>query len=233
MNVLLPSALAVAAIHTAVGIDHTLPFIVIARAQQWTWRKTTWITLLCGLGHVLSSLVLGFLGIAFGLGVESLLHIETKRGTLAGWLLIGFGFAYTVWAVYQLIRKKTHTHLHVHLDGTVHEHPHQHIREHLHPHELDTRRVVTVWTLFIIFVFGPCEPMIPFIMAAYERGGWLSVTTVSLGFTAVTLSTMILLVSIGFYGLQPLVMKRLERYNHLAAGLVILGSGLAVRFLGL
>lgn len=46
-------------LHTLMGPDHYLPFVMMARAQDWSRKKTAWVTFLCGLGHVGSSLVIG------------------------------------------------------------------------------------------------------------------------------------------------------------------------------
>ncbi len=41
------------------------------------------ITLLCGLGHIGSSVVLGLIGVALGLAVNKLEIVESVRGNLA------------------------------------------------------------------------------------------------------------------------------------------------------
>ena len=94
--VLAGTAAGIGFIHTVIGPDHYLPFIVMARARKWTLSKTLVISFLCGLGHVLSSVVLGFLGIALGIAVTRLEGVESFRGGLAAWLLIAFGLAYFV-----------------------------------------------------------------------------------------------------------------------------------------
>ena len=53
--------------HTLMGPDHYVPFIVMSRARKWWMLKTVWITILCGLGHVGSSIVLGLAGAAIAL----------------------------------------------------------------------------------------------------------------------------------------------------------------------
>ena len=53
------TAVTVGFIHTLIGPDHYVPFIVMGEARQWTIRKTMLITFICGVGHVLSSVVLG------------------------------------------------------------------------------------------------------------------------------------------------------------------------------
>ena len=56
------AAAAIAFTHTITGPDHYLPFIVMSKARKWSLWKTSWITFLCGLGHVLSSVVIGEIG---------------------------------------------------------------------------------------------------------------------------------------------------------------------------
>ncbi len=47
------TAVSLGFIHTLLGPDHYLPFIVLSEAKKWTIKKTMLITLLCGMGHVL------------------------------------------------------------------------------------------------------------------------------------------------------------------------------------
>jgi hypothetical protein len=52
-------------------------------------------------------------------------------------------------------------------------------------------------------------------------------------FAATTIGTMVLLVFLAQRGIRLLPVQRMERYTHALAGVAILGSGLAIRFLGL
>ena len=90
--------------HTLCGPDHYLPFIVMGKARKWTLAKTMWITFLCGLGHVLSSVLLGLIGVAFGLALGKLEAFEAYRGNLAAQALIIFGFTYCVWGIHRAVR---------------------------------------------------------------------------------------------------------------------------------
>ncbi|MHC4835539.1 MAG: sulfite exporter TauE/SafE family protein, partial [Planctomycetota bacterium] len=161
--ILCGTAASIGLIHTAVGPDHYLPFIVMGRARQWSAAKTAWITLLCGLGHVFSSVLLGLIGVAAGTAVMKLKAFEAFRGSIAAWLLIGFGFAYFVWGLHRALRNRPHTHWHSHGDAGEHEHEHTHFVEHTHVHEQKNANL-TPWILFTIFVFGPCEPLIPLLI---------------------------------------------------------------------
>jgi len=83
-------------VHTIVGPDHYVPFIAIAKARNWSNTKVLSIVSLCGVGHILSSVIIGLIGIALGITISSLKMFESSRGEIAGWLLIGFGLLYMI-----------------------------------------------------------------------------------------------------------------------------------------
>lgn len=219
--------------HTLLGPDHYLPFIVMAKARSWSMARTSWITFLCGLGHILSSVVLGFAGIGLGIAVGNLIGIESIRGDIAAWLLIAFGFVYMIWGIRKAIKNKPHIHKHVHADGSVHAHLHNHEGAHTHVHDSDRKANITPWILFTIFLFGPCEPLIPILMypAATESIG--SVIWISSVFGIITIATMMSVVLIASFGIQFVPFKKMERYTHVIAGATILLCGVAIQFLGL
>ncbi len=219
-------------VHTVLGPDHYLPFIVMNRARKWSAAKTAWITFACGLGHVLSSVVLGLIGIACGIAVMKLEAFEAFRGNLAAWALIGFGFAYMGWGVRRGIRNRPHTHLHLKDQGAP-AHSHTHDGQHFHKHEPEQKANITPWILFTIFVLGPCEPLIPLLMypaAQHSLSGTVLVATV---FSAVTIGTMLGIVMAASWGISFARLGRLERWTHALAGGAIGLSGLAIQFLGL
>ncbi|MBL7114532.1 MAG: hypothetical protein ISS35_02095 [Kiritimatiellae bacterium] len=218
--------------HTLFGPDHYLPFIVMSRAGKWTVLKTSLVTLLCGVGHVLGSVVLGVVGVALGIAVGRLEGVEGARGNVAAWLLIGFGLAYAAWGVRRAVRNRPHVHVHTHEGGEEHQHTHTHGHGHVHVHGVEKRQL-TPWILFTIFVFGPCEPLIPILMypaAKQSVGGMLLVTAV---FAVVTIGTMFAVVMAAVWGVSFARFGRLERYTHVIAGATICLSGLAIQFLGL
>jgi nickel/cobalt exporter len=219
-------------IHTLVGPDHYLPFIVMGEARQWTIRKTMFITLLCGLGHVLSSVVLGFVGIFAGLSLSKLQLFESFRGNIAAWLLIAFGLVYMLISLRSLYRKKKHMHSHDHADGTMHEHEHNHFTGHSHVHVSD-RKNLTPWILFLVFVLGPCEPLIPLVMYPAAENNISGVIIVAVLFSLVTIVTMMSIVLAFRLGLSRINMKPVERYVNVIAGATIAVSGLAIQVLGL
>jgi ABC-type nickel/cobalt efflux system permease component RcnA len=281
LSVLVVTALGLAVFHTAVGPDHYLPFIVLGRSEGWSLRKTMLWTALCGLGHVLSSIVIGGIGIAVGWSVVGMTGVEGSRGEIASYALMGFGALYMVWGIWRA--RSGHVHRHVHEDGSVHVHGHGHGHEHEHEpgggdedehvhvhghghghgHEHDHedgesvhvhedghdhdhahkhshghdehsgahRR--TLWALFVVFVLGPCEPLIPLLMVpAADHSVW-GIAVVAGAFGIATIATMLAIVLAGWAGLRLIPLGPLERYVHALSGFAIAGSGAAIKFLGL
>jgi nickel/cobalt exporter len=227
------TALSIGFLHTLLGPDHYLPFIVLSQAKKWSLKKTIIITFLCGTGHVGSSVILGFIGIAVGISVNKLVSIESFRGNIAAWLFIAFGLVYMIISIRNLVRKRKHTHSHFHFGEGKHNHEHDHNEEHIHVHEEENSYNTTPWILFLIFVFGPCEPLIPIIMYPASQHNIPGVVLVSLLFSFVTIITMLSIVLAFKLGLKRINLKPLEKYNHLIAGTMIFVSGLAIVFLGL
>jgi sulfite exporter TauE/SafE len=226
------TAVSLGFIHTLLGPDHYLPFIVLSEAKKWSVRKTMLITFLCGLGHVLSSVVLGIAGILVGISVNKLVEVESFRGNIAGWLFIAFGLVYVIISARNLYRKRTHTHSHFHIGSGKHSHEHNHFEEHSHIHDTDPVKT-TPWILFLIFVFGPCEPLIPILMYPAAENNLAGSVLVSVLFSVVTIATMMGIVFAFKLGLSRINLKHIEKYSNLIAGSMILLSGVAIQFLGL
>ncbi len=231
--ILLITAGSVAFFHTVLGPDHYLPFIVLAKDRSWSYRKTTMVTLLCGIGHVGSSVILGMAGIALGWSLTSINLFESNRGKMAAWLLIAFGLVYMIWGIRQAVKKKPHTHWHRHTDGSLHRHEHIHDGVHSHVHVDKPSKSMTPWILFIIFVFGPCEPMIPLVMYPAAEGSYSGLIGVILIFSAVTLLTMLAVVHASVAGLKMIRLNFLEKYSNALAGGIILATGIAVQVFSL
>jgi nickel/cobalt transporter (NicO) family protein len=232
ITLLSATAVSLGFIHTILGPDHYLPFIVMSHARKWSVRKTMLITFLCGLGHVAGSIVLGLIGIAVGISVMKLIPVESFRGNIAAWLFIAFGLVYMVISIRNLVKNKKHTHTHFHTGGTSHVHEHNHNQEHTHIHQPEHTNT-TPWILFIIFVFGPCEPLIPVLMYPAAQNNIQGAILVSVLFSVATIATMMSVVLAFRLGLSRINLKHIEKYSHVIAGAVIFMSGIAIQFLGL
>ena len=231
ITLLTVTAASIGFLHTLLGPDHYLPFIMMARARRWSVVKTGWITFLCGLGHVGSSVIIGIIGVALGISLIKLESVESFRGDIAAWLFIAFGLAYFVWGLFRAVKNKPHAHLHIHRAGDAHIHQHDHVQDHAHTH--DEKKSITPWVLFTIFVLGPCEPLIPVLMYPASQESLAGVILVAGVFCLVTVLTMLGIVLLATLGVNLLPIGRLERYTHAIAGAIICLSGVGIVFLGL
>jgi sulfite exporter TauE/SafE len=173
--------------------------------------KTVHVVVLCGIGHVCSSIAIGFIGIAAGIAISGIEKVEGTRGNIAAWLLLAFGLVYLVWGFYRLWKKGPHH----------------------HHHETTEKKKLTFWILFAIFVFGPCEPLIPILMYPAAQHNYGAVALISLLFALTTISTMVLIVWFMVKGISLVKFNTLEKYQHVLAGGTIALCGAGIVFLGL
>ncbi|MEN3038084.1 MAG: hypothetical protein ABDI07_02850 [Candidatus Kryptonium sp.] len=194
----------------ALAPDHWLPFVAIARARKWSIRKLAFVSFVAGIGHVASSVLLGFIGLFIGMELSKLEGIEAIRADVGLWLLIGFGIAYAVWGLKHI------------------RHPHKH---EIVDEEILTKKVVTVWTLYALFILGPCEPLIPLIFASlkFKTAGVLTITVI---FSVITWIMMVGQALLGYFGIRLINLEKIERYSHTLAGVVIFLTGVFLYFLG-
>lgn len=215
-------------IHTALGPDHYLPFIVLSKARNWSVSKTMLITFISGVGHVGGSVVIGLVGIALGISLNKLTFIESFRGDMVALLLILFGLVYTVYGFYKFLKNGGHHHLPDFLiPKSIRQIKHQ-VNHGLEKKVDETK--LTPWVLFIIFVFGPCEVLIPMLFIPAVQRSTIGIASVALFFGITTIATMMFIVYLAHLGSSFLKFKSKEKYMHLLAGLVILTAGLGMYF---
>ncbi len=204
-SILLLSTISIAFLYT-LAPDHWVPFTMIGQAQKWSDKKLLVITFISGIGHVLSSIILGAIGIAAGIGLSRLGETESNRAQIAGLLIIGFGIAYAVWGLKRL--KEGHHHSHI----------------------LDHHKATTIWTLIAIFLLGPCEPLIPLMFMAVKYS-WKAIAIIALSFSAITVGMMILQAYLAFRGVKLIRAENWAKYTHIIAGIIIAATGAAVMLL--
>lgn len=212
LSALWTTALLTAVIHTVAGPDHYLPFIAIAKSRGYGLKKTLLWTFVCGLGHIASALLiaLAFIYFSHWLSEENFNWIEENRGNVAAYALIGLGGAYLLWAL-------------------RHRLLHKHGAEHEHVGLPENDKNMTVWVLFIIFVLGPCEALLPILTASSVLGA-SAVVSCTILFSVATIATMMLAVAGGLLGLKAFDFGKLGNYAHEIAGGTIMACGLAIIF---
>lgn len=228
MTYLVLTAISISCLHTLSGPDHYLPFIALSKAKSWSLQRTILWTVLCGVGHVASSVVLGLLGIGLGWSLSKLSWFEDIRGGIAGWAMLVAGLGYTLYSFIQLYKNKAHKHFETYSNGEMYVYEHQHGTAVLPQQK--TR--VTPWVMFIVFLLGPCEPLIPLLsFPAAQQSVWGISVLVGV-FTLFTLAVMVLMVVLGFYGLSIFKTAWLEKWVHVLAGTTVWICGAGMLFMG-
>jgi nickel/cobalt transporter (NicO) family protein len=210
------AAATVGTLHT-MAPDHWMPFAALARARGWTPVRAARTTILCGLGHVTVSAVLGIVAVFTGLGVIRL--IGGHLAMLATWLLMAFGSAYMIWGIRRSLRRDPL--------AVIHAHDHHHLQGHNgHDHGL------TEWSLFLLFSADPCVAVMPMIMAS-ASAGWHTVAAVIVSYELATIGTMVVLVAGAHAGARALHAPWIDRYGDAVAGALIVSVGLTMAVMGI
>jgi hypothetical protein len=210
LGALLVAAMSVGSLHS-LAPDHWVPFAAVARARGWGAGRTARLTVLCGLGHVSVSVLLGLLALAAGSRLFEALGERLEA--MAGLLLVAFGVAYALWGLRRAAGRRWHGHAHHHYD---------------HVHEPGT---TTAWTLFLLYCADPCVAVVPVMAAAWPAGSG-SLLGVVAAYEVATIAAMVLLVSSARQSATWLRARWAERYGDVAAGLVIVVVGVATTLLG-
>ena len=210
------AAAAVGSLHS-VAPDHWVPFAALARARRWSMPHTARITILCGLGHVTVSAILGVIALVTGLKAVHAFGVRLEEH--ATLLLMAFGTTYMIWGLWRSFRRDPL--------AIMHHHHHHHAPGHNdHDHGL------TEWSLFTLFSLDPCVAVIPMIVAA-SAGGWGAVAAVVVVYEAATIAAMIALVGVAVAGVRTLRFPFLDRYGDAVAGALIVTTGGVLAVLGL
>ena len=203
---IMAGTLLIAALH-AVMPTHWLSFVLVARAQRWTRGRMLRVVLFSGLGHVMTTALVGLLAAALGKTAAAALeeHIDTP---LPAMILLAFGLYYLVlgW------RRSGHRHCQ-------------------HDHSQDPIRAdrMAVGALFLEMTLSPCETLIPLFFAAGAMP-WTELLVMALATSGITLLLMALLATLGFSGYSKVAFPWLERNERLAVGALLAALGLFTYF---
>lgn len=206
LSILLPMTASIGIVHTLAGPDHYLPFVCMARTGRWSRRKTCWIVTSCAVGHVFGSVMVGLIAIGLGIALSNVEIVENVRGNLATWILIGFGAAYCI----RGCLKATHSHT-----------------------KTSQHRQLTPFILFLVFVSGPCEPLIPIMLFPAVKSSVLGILTVAIVFTFTTIITMVGMVVLLLFGIKNIKCVKIERYGDALGGALVLMTGLTIHWFNL
>ncbi len=205
------SAASIGFVHTLLGPDHYLPLVAMAKTNGWSAPKTASYVAVCGVSHLLGTILIGALVFLLGFAFLNLETLQSIRGDFAGWFLLSFGAIYFAWGINWAIRERR-------MGGK---------------RKNANFARCTPFALFLFFILGPCEPLIPLMSLGSESAEVFSSILVVSAFCGATLLTMLLCVMFFYYGVSRFsIFLKFENYMHAATGLIILICGCAIQFLG-
>ena len=193
-----------AAVHALIP-NHWLPLVAVARAEKWKQKEITTITLLAALAHVLGTVALGIvLGLIGKELVEDYGHTIYVASSV---LLIVFGLIYFT----------------VNL-------PHHH-----HSAQKDIaayKRSKQKWIfIFIIMMFlSPCLEVESLFLSAGTYGMGL-VSLLAVVYAIVSVSGIVLLVKLGYKGVNLLPAEFIEHNEKRISGIILILVGIIAFFL--
>jgi nickel/cobalt transporter (NicO) family protein len=223
------SSCSTAVIHALIP-DHWLPFVLMARSQRWSERRTAVLTGLAGSLHVLMSILVGVLAIALGsVSVQGLAQ-RTGRSLdfLAGALLVFFGVAYGFLAH----RREARAHGRQGLTAGPAEGHDETSHVHVHGHLLERwfHGALTGGALVLIIGMSPCSLLVPILFAASAEGP-AAIVAAALGFMLCTIGTMVGVALFATRGMKRLEWPLFTRYGDLASGALVAMIGLTLMIL--
>jgi nickel/cobalt exporter len=184
---------------------HWLPVVLMAKSRRWPLKSAILGACTVASGHILLSLSLGLLSIAFEWHFLS--HYEEAIERLAGVGLGLFGLLYATYAYFRHSSCHGHTH-----------------------HGPDPRGQKAPFVFLFSLGFSPCVAALPVFLSAAAQGGWAETAVALVAFSIGVLTALIgatVLVSFGFMKLDhPLF----EHYGDVITGLSVAGMGCILFF---
>jgi nickel/cobalt exporter len=219
------SAASLGFFHTIMGPDHYLPFVAMARTNGWSGYKTAGYVTLCGISHVLGTLLIGLIALVVGFAFFKVESIQMVRGNFAGWFLLFFGAIYFVWGMNWALQKTKIKKFKV--ESGVFE------KKNLSIKQNSNLNRTAPFALFLFFILGPCEPLLPLLALGADDSQFFTSFLVISAFCLTTVLTMLLCVMIFYYGISRFsFFLKMENYMHATTGLVIFVCGFGIQFLG-
>ncbi|MFA5833929.1 MAG: hypothetical protein WDA22_10690 [Bacteroidota bacterium] len=205
-------ALLLSIVHASIP-NHWLPLVALSKSEKWNERFTLSTTAIAGAAHTLSTLIIGVI-VGF-LGYKLSDSYSFIVGVIAPSLLLLLGIIYLALSIL----------------ANKHHHHHHH-----HSHEIhldDTKKKTTIaiiLTLMISMFFSPCLEIEAYYFVA-SKLGWQGIITVSVIYTIITISGMLLLVWLGMKGVKNIKSHYLEHHEKTITGILLIVLGIAGYFI--
>lgn len=190
------SSLTLSVFHALIP-NHWIPLVTIAKAEHWSRREALGVTLLTGLAHSFGTILLG-IGLG-ALGIHLAQQFDIFTELIAPLVLIIIGLVYL----------------------PMQQHKHHHFPKNITKKK---GKGAIVIALALSMFLSPCLEMESYFLVAAEES-WMGIAMVSMIFLLATTIVMLVLVYIGYNGLERLKWDFLEKYEKQISGIILILIG--------
>lgn len=201
MVTLLTGSLVLSILHGIIP-NHWLPVLAIGRKEQWSIAETSRVTLIAGLAHAASTVLIGLM-LAF-IGASLSTAVENFTSYIAPGLLVILGAFY----IYQHSR-------------------HHHFHMHGHPEQVSKNKLIV--SLASAMFFSPCFEIEAYFLVAGTMGWW-TVLLLAVLYTIVTVGGMVIWVRFAYRGLHLMNWHSLEHNAGIITGAILVLTGVITFF---
>lgn len=203
MYSILTGSIVISILHAIIP-NHWLPVIAIGRKEKWTVKEVTQVTLISGLAHALSTVMIGLvLGLLGRKMAETISHFTHLAAPI---ILIALG-------VYFIYRH--HKHKHFHLDNTF--------------LQRQTKKRIII-TLAIAMFFSPCLEIEAYFLLAGAQAKWF-IASLAILYVVITTTGMVVLVRFAYKGVLKLNWHSLEHNAGIITGWTLIITGVITFFI--
>jgi nickel/cobalt transporter (NicO) family protein len=184
--------------------NHWLPVLAIGKKEGWSLSETSRITLIAGLSHVISTVIIGIL---LGLiGEELAEHLDHFTHVIAPAILILLG-------LYFIRQHYRHKHFHVEND------------------RLEKKTKASIVTALVVAMFlSPCMEIEAYFLLAGTQG-WYMMALIAIMYSVITIAGMLIWVRIVYKGLLKLNWHKWEHSAGIITGVTLVITGIITFFI--
>lgn len=186
--------------------NHWLPLIAVGKTEQWTHSQTLWATVITGVAHTLSTIIIGIIVGLIGYKLATKYAVISE--TIAPAILIGLGLIYIF-----------------HDFRSSHHHSHDMNPVKTEPGKTRSRWVAILTSLSIAMFLTPCIEIEAYYFQAGTIG-WIGIFIVSAVYLVTTVVIMLLLVYLGMKGVKTFKSHFLEHHEKGITGAVLVALGI-------
>ncbi len=187
--------------------NHWLPLVAIGRSEQWSQRETLSATIVVAYAHIASTVIIGITVGFIGYKLSDAFSVISK--IFAPLVLVILG------AIYIILDIKS---------------PEHHNHTHYKVNRSNRSRLAILTSLSLAMFLSPCIELEAYYFQAGTQG-WPGILTVSAVYSIITPALMVLLVFLGYKGMNKFNWDFFEHHIRKITGITLIMLGVLAFFI--